>query len=160
MARWFTVLIALVAQGMALMSPECFVRCVDTGGHECVELASPECRCCETPSAESQPQVCVVVTCDRQHDEELEQHTVAPEWQVRSENCDCEHSPLESAPQLRSRSSPSAGMSQTQVFVPAPMTFGLVAGVRTLDVASLRRSLLRPHESPQLAVLATVVLRV
>ena len=46
-ASVLTVLIALVAQGMALASPVCFVRCVGADGHECVELTGLGCHCCD-----------------------------------------------------------------------------------------------------------------
>ena len=57
MARWLTVLVALVAQGMALMSPVCFVRCVAPNGHECVELTGQDCRCCDCLLLEPSPQL-------------------------------------------------------------------------------------------------------
>ena len=160
MARWLTVLMALVAQGMALMSPVCFVRCVGADGHECVELVGQGCRCRGCLSNESSPQVCSVAKCcdqDRDHDEEHEA-PIGP--QVAAQGCSCLHSPLESAPQSLSRVLAADVLSQWQDVVLAPATLDCVADVRALDVASLQRTLSRPQESPQLAALATVVLRV
>ncbi len=56
MARWFTVLIALVAQGMALMSPVCLIPCVSPNGHECIELVGQGCDCCGCLANEPSPQ--------------------------------------------------------------------------------------------------------
>ncbi len=157
MSRWFTVLIALVAQGMALMAPVCFVRCVASNGYECVELAGQGCHCCECRMTEAPPPVCAVATCcgdGHDHDEEQE----APAGpQIASQDCSCLHSPLESAPQLQSKSLASESLLPAFDFV---TTLDFVAVVRALEDASLQRSLLWPQESPQLAVLATVVLRV
>lgn len=157
MARWLTVLLALVAQGMALMSPVCFVRCVGADGHECVELLGRGCHCCDCRSHEKSPQVCAVVTCGQQHDDDHE-HDAPAGWQVRCEHCSCQHSPLELGQQVQSKTLVSNGLSQTQDFV---TTLDFVAVVRALENVSLSASGgLRPQESPHLAVLATVVLRV
>ena len=161
MARWLTVLVALLAQGMALMSPVCFVRCIGADGQQCVELAGRVCHCCDCHSPERSPEVCAVTTCGHHHeDEEQAEHDAPVGWQVRCEHCSCQHSPLDSAPQVQSKSLSSDGLSQSQIFVPVPIAFDFVAVVRALEKASLQQSLLRPHESPQLAALATVVLRV
>ena len=161
MVRWLTVLMALVAQSMALMSPVCFVRCFGADGHECVELTGQGCHCCDCRSHEGSPEVCAVPTCGHHHEEEeQEEHDAPVGWQVRCEHCSCQHSPLDSAPQVQAKSLSSDGLSQSQVFVPVPVTFDFVAAIRALENSSLQRSLLRPHESPQLAALATVVLRV
>jgi hypothetical protein len=160
MARWLTVLIALVAQGMALVSPVCFVRCVGADGHECVELAGQGCHCCDCRSQDRVPQVCGVATCcDHGHDQEEEQEVpVGP--QIAGQDCSCLHSPLESAPQNLSKSLAADVLSPWHNMWLAPMELNDVARVRALEEASLWPSLLRPHESPQLTVLATVVLRV
>ena len=157
MARLLTVLIALVAQGTALMSPVCFVRCVGADGHECVELAGNGCERCECQASEPMPEVCAVPTCcNRCRDHEDKQEApVGP--QVTEQDCSCQHSPLVSVPQVQSNSLVTEELSQTLDFV---TTLDFVAVVRTLENVSFQRSLLRLHESPQLAVLATVVLRV
>ena len=162
MARWLTVLVALVAQGMVLMSPVCFVRCIGADGHQCVELAGLGCHCCDCQSQEHSPEVCAVATCGHHHeDEEQTEHDAPAGWQVRCEHCSCQHSPLDSAPQVQSKSLASAGLSPFQVFVPVPVTCDFVAAIRALENASLSASGgLRPHESPHLAVVAVVVLRV
>ena len=158
MARWLTVLIALVAQGMALMSPVCFVRCVGTDGHECVELAGKGCQRCECQTSEPLPEVCAVSTCcNHCRDDDHEQEApVGP--QITGQDCSCQHSPLEFAPQVQSKSLATAGLSQTLDFV---TTLNFMAVVRTLENVSLSASGgLRPHGSPHLVVAATVVLRV
>ncbi len=157
MARWLTVLIALVAQGMALVSPVCLVRCVSPNGHECVELVGQDCHCCGCLANELSPQVCTVAACcDRCHDDDEEQEVpVGP--QITGQDCSCQHSPLVSAPQVPSNSLVTGELSQTLDFV---TTLDFVVVVRILENVSFQRSLLRPQESPQLAALATVVLRV
>ena len=160
MAHWLTVLIALVAQGMALMSPVCFVRCIGADGHQCVELTGQGCHCCDCRSHERLPEACAVATCGHHHEDEDQNHDEqdAPVgWQVGCEHCSCQHSPLDSAPQVQSKLLSSYGLSHTPDFVP---TLDFVTTVQALDVVSVRLALLRPHESPQLAALATVVLRV
>ncbi len=164
MARWLTVLIALVAQGMALMSPVCFVRCIGPNGHECVELTGQGCHCCDCRLQERSPDACVVASCGHHHDDEDQvehEEQVAPAgWQVHCEHCSCQHLPLESSPQVQSKSVVSDDLSHALDFVTAPATLDFVAVVRTLENVSLRSPLLRPHESPHLTVVATVVLRV
>ena len=162
MARYFTVLIALVAQGMALMSPVCFVRCVAPGGHECVELASQGCHRCDCPLHDLPREVCAGASCCHHHEVEEQAERDAPvEWQVRCEPCACRHSPLDSAPQVQSKSLSSEGQSQSQTSAPALATLDFAALIRALENSSLSVTAgLRPQESPHLTVIATVVLRV
>ncbi|TXT22034.1 MAG: hypothetical protein FD138_3807 [Planctomycetota bacterium] len=156
MARWLTVLVALVAQGMALMSPVCLVRCVSPSGHECVELVGQACRCDGCPSQE--PQLCAVAKCCGQcqdQDEELE----SPQGpQIAGQGCSCHRTPMESAPQVRNKSLSSDAVSPWHDVLLAPTSFAVAVIDSRSDLASL--ALLRPQESPHLAVLATVVLRV
>ena len=163
MARCLTVLIALVAQGMALMSPVCFVRCVGADGHECVELAGRDCHCrdchcrdCQT--SESLTQVCTVASCGHHHEDD-EEHDAPDGFQVRCEDCSCQHSRIESAPQSVSKSLVSDVLSQWHDALSAP-TMLSVSDIAVLEDAGLPPLLLRPQESPHLIVLATVVLRV
>lgn len=162
MARCLTVLVALLAQGMSLMSPVCFVRCIAPSGHETVELMGQDCHRCDCLSPELSPPVCAVATCgDHHEDEEQPEHDAPEGWQVLCEHCACQHSPLESAPQVQSKSLASDVLFQTLDFVTVPTTLEFVASIRALEKASLSASgRLRPHEPPQLALLATVVLRV
>ena len=159
MARWLTVLIALVAQGMALMSPVCLIRCVSPNGHECIELVGQGCNCCGCGANESSPQVCAVAKCGEHchdHDEEQE----APEGsQVRCDDCSCQHSPMVSSPQTVSKSLVSDALSSWHDVLLVP-TILSVTDIRVLEDAGLPPLLLRPQESPHLIVLATVVLRV
>lgn len=162
MARWLTVLIALLAQGMALASPVCFVRCVAPNGHERVELMGQDCRCCDCPSSVSSPQVCAVVTCGHhQDDEDQPEHDASMGWQAQCERCSCQHSLLESIPQVQSKSLILDFLSTTLEFVAVSTRLDFDAAIQALGNASLSASGgLRPHESPQLALLATVVFRV
>ncbi len=160
MARWLTVLIALVAQCMALMSPVCFVRCVGPDGHRCVELVGEDCHCGGCAANESPPQVCVVPKCcDHGHEQGEEQEAPAGS-QIAGHDGTCRHTPMDSVPQVQSKGLASADQSQFQVCTLTPTTLDWLAAVRELDSASLQRTLLRPQESPQLVALATVVLRV
>ena len=164
LARWLTVLIALVAQGMALASPVCFVRCVGADGHECVELTGQGCHCCDCQSREHTPEVCAVATCGHHHEDEDQnqnEHDTPTGWQVRCEHCSCQHSPLEAGSQVRAKSLTSSGQSQVFNVATMPAMLDFVAVVPALEKLSLSASGgLRPHESPHLAVVATVVLRV
>lgn len=162
MVRVLTVLIALVAQGMALASPVCFVRCIGADGHECVELLG-QCGCCDCQSREHAPEVCAVTTCGHQHDEEEQnhdEHDAPAGWQVRCEHCTCQHSPLEAGSQVQAKSLTSSGVSDMLNVATLPAMLDFVSVVPALENVSLRRSLLRPQESPHLTVLATVILRV
>lgn len=160
MARCLTVLIALVTQGIALASPVCFVRCVGADGHQCIELTGHGCHCCDCQMHNELPQVCCVAACGHQHEEENEQdheHDAPVGWQTLCEHCSCQHSPLDAGPQVQSKSLNSFGLSALPAFIP---TLNFAATVHALNVTNLGPTLLRPHESPQLAALATVVLRV
>lgn len=160
MARCLTVLIALLAQGMALMSPVCFVRCIGADGHQCVELAGQGCRCCDCPTSESPPQVCAVATCcNHCHEEDEEQETPVG-LQIVAQDCSCQHSPMESAPQNLSKSLTLDVLSAWHDILLAPVTLSVIADLSALDDANVQRPLLMPQESPHLIVLATVVLRV
>lgn len=161
MVRWLTVLIALVAQGMALVSPVCFVRCVGADGHECVELTGQGCHCCDCQSREQTPEVCAVATCGHHHeDQNQNEHDTPTGWQVLCEHCSCQHSPLNAGAQVQAKSLTSSGQSQVFNVATMPAVLDFVSIVPALENVSLRRSLLRPPESPHLAVVATVVLRV
>ena len=158
MVRCLTVLIAMVAQGMALMSPVCFVRCVGADGHESVELAGRDCHCRECQTSESLTQVCAVASCGHHHEDDEEQE-VPDGFQVRCEDCSCQHSRIESAPQSVSKSLVSEVLSQWHDALFAPVMLS-VTDIAVLEDAGLPPLLLRPQESPHLIVLATVVLRV
>lgn len=153
MARVLTVLIALVAQGMALMSPVCFVRCVSANGHECLELTGRGCQRCDGPEHEPHPHVSSAAKCHEQD---------APRGsQIAEQHCSCQHSPLASAPQVQVKSLTSSGESQVFHVATLPALLDFVSVVQALEKTSLSAFRgLRPHESPQLTALATIVLRV
>lgn len=157
-SRWLTVLVALVAQGMALMSPVCLVRCVSPTGHECVELVGQGCQRCECKTNEPLIEVCAVATCcSHCHDDSDEQEApVGP--QIAGEHCSCQHSLIESAPQVQSKSLASDVLLASHETLLTPTTLVAVAASSGLEFAG--SSLLGPQESPHLIVLATVVLRV
>lgn len=158
-SRWFTVLIALLAQGMALMSPLCFVRCYGADGHQCVELAGQDCHCCDGQTAELPPVGAVSACCDRCHDHDEESEApVGP--QVAAQDCSCLHSPMEATPQTVSKSVAAEPSSPLCDVVVAPTMWNAFVDVCDFDEIRLRQWLLRPQESPQLSALATVVLRV
>ncbi len=158
MARWLTILVAMVAQGMALMGPVYLVRCVAPSGHMCLELVGHGCHCL---SQKHSPEVCHGATCGHHHDDEDQnEQDVAVGWQVRCENCSCQHSPLEAGSQVQPKSLASDELSQSEVFVPTPKMLDLIVMLRALENASLQRSLFRLHESPHLVAAATVVMRV
>jgi hypothetical protein len=151
---------ALVAQGMALMSPVCFVRCVSADGHQCIELTGQGCHCCDCRSHKGSPEVCAVAKFGHHHEDEQEQdheHDAPVGWQARCEHCNCQHAPLDAGQQVQSKSLSTFGLSVLPAFV---STLNFAATIHAWDVANVRPTLLRPQESPQLAALATVVLRV
>lgn len=162
MARWLTVLVALLAQGMALASPVCFVRCVAPNGHERVELMGQDCRCCDCTSSNALPQVCAVVTCGHDHeDEDQSEHDARLGWQVQCERCSCQHSLLGSIPQVQSKSLVSDFLSTALKFVAVSATLDFDAEIQALENANpFAHGGWKPQESPQLAMLATVVFRV
>ena len=160
MGRCLTVLVALVAQGMTLMSPVCFVRCVGADGHECVELVGEGCERCEWLTCEPTSEICAVPSCCQHCRADDNDHDAPVGVQMTAPDCLCQHLPLASAPQVQSKSLFANLLSQFHLFVPVPISKELAASARVSNSANLRRSQLRPHESPQLALLATVVLRV
>lgn len=160
MFRWLTILIALVAQSMALVSPVCLVRCISPTGHECVELLGRKCHCSAIRSSETLLG-CAAEKCGHDHDEEHEQddeHDVPTGWQNLCESCSCHHSPMELTPQLQNKSLTSDVLIPWCDVLLAPATLAANANDRPVKVAKLSPRRLR--ESPHLALLATVVLRV
>lgn len=161
MVRWLTVLIALVAQGMALMSPVCLVRCISPNGHECVELVGQGCRGCEHGAHEAS-QGSAESKCGHHHSDcdpgHEDNHHEAMGWEIPREHCACQHSLVQVAPQVQSRivTTDTLSIVSEVILAPAVLSTDLVDG--RMRVA--RCLLLRPQESPHLIVLAAVVLRV
>ena len=158
MVRWLKVLIALVAQGMALMSPVCLVRCVSPSGHECMELAGEGCQRSECQPNDPLPEVSAAPTCCNHCRDDDGEHEAPVGPQIAGEHCSCQHSLIESAPQVQKKSLASDVLLASHDVLLAPTTLVAVATGSRLESAG--RSQLRPQESPHLAVLATVVLRV
>lgn len=151
MVRRLTVLIALLAQGLASMSPACLVRCVAPNGHECVELVGQDCHGCEQGlSQHSHPSTsCCEVHSDAVMSDDAETLLTS------QEECGCLHSPLDFGPQSPVKSLTAEPLSNSQAIwqVALPIISGHVASLNRADFSS-------PQISPHLGVLATVVLRV
>ena len=151
MIRRLTVLIALLAQGLALMSPACLVRCVAPNGHECVELVGQDCHGCEQGLSEhGEPSV----TCCSAHSDADSQDD-AETLLTSREECGCLHSPLDFGPQSTTKPLTAEQFSEPQAIgmTVLPIVPGDAAGLGRADVSP-------PQISPHLALLATVVLRV
>lgn len=102
-------------------------------------------------------QVCATAKfCDRCHHQDEEQEGLT-DRQVAGEDCLCHRTPIESISQVGPKTFSSIGLSDLLAFVP---TFNFAATIHAWDVVCQRSTLLGPHESPQLELLATVVLRV
>lgn len=151
MVSRLTVLIALLAQGLASMSPACLVRCVAPNGYECVELVGEDCHGCEQGlSKHYEPPA----ACCSTHGDAVESDD-AETLLTSCDGCGCAHSPLDFGPQSEAKSLTAEPLLEAQVncLVVLPIPSGHAA---VLD----RGNDLRPQVSPHLAVLATVVLRV
>ena len=124
-------------------------------GHECVELAGGSCHGCDCHSQEYLPKVCAIVRCGHHHEDEVQnEHDALLDGQDRCEQCPCQHTPLDLAPQVPSKSLVSGGAVQALHFV---MMLDVVPVICTGDNVSLSVAYgLRP----QLVKLVTVVLRV
>lgn len=91
--------------------------------------------------------------CEKCHEQESLQGP-----QIADQDCLCHRTPVESAPQVQNKSLTSDVSLTWHDVLLAPTTLVAIATDSRLEFASL--SLCRPQESPHLAVLATVVLRV
>lgn len=151
MVSRLTVLIALLAQGLASMSPACLVRCVAPNGHECVELVGEDCHGCEQglSTHDDPPAACCSTPGDAFESD------VAESLLTFCDGCGCAHSPLDFGPQSQAKSLTAEQLLVAQVDCLA------VLPIPSRHVAALdRRSDLRLQVSLHLVVLATVVLRV
>ena len=149
----FTVLIALLAQGLALMSPACFVRCLEPNGHECVELAGQDCHCNEPRLNDHATGTC----CSEHQDADDHDHHEA--LLSTRHDCGCSHLPLDFGPQSLPKSQIAKQLSDAHAIwlTPLPVTSENVA---ITEYSVMSPWLLRRQVSPHLAVLATIVLRV
>lgn len=151
--RW-TVLVALLAQGIALMSPACLLRCVALNGHETIELFGQDCHGCHDniPLEETSS-----VTCCAKHHHDHDRPPVAATLST-ADDCGCQHSRLDLGPQSVAKSLAAKAWLHEQTLSLAELptlcaTTG--AAVSPRWVSRLRP----PHLPPQLQMLATVVLR-
>lgn len=149
-----TVLIALLAQGLASMSPACLVRCVAPNGYECVELVGEDCHGCEHSLSEhDQPAAaCCSVHCDAIESDEAETLLTS------HKRCGCAHSPLDFGPQSPTKLLTAEQLSDAQAIWLAalPVISGNAAALERVRFSPPQ---LRSQVSPHLVVLATVVLR-
>lgn len=152
-----TVLIALLAQVIALLSPACFVRCVAANGYECVELVGQDCHGCEhglSDHGHSFPTCCSACSERRHSDDSDEGETVV----VSREHCRCLHSPLDFGPQVWAKSLTAERLldEASMAFASPPILPSSLVTERHDDISP---PLLRRQVSLHLTVLATVVLR-
>lgn len=151
MVSRLTVLIALLAQGLASMSPACLVRCVAPNGYECVELVGEDCHGCEHGLSKHDE---LPSACCSTHGDAIEPNDVET-LLTSHEGCGCSHSPMDFGPQSLAKSLTAEPLSEAQAnclaVLPIPSRHAAALG---------RGSDLRPQVSPHLDVLATVVLRV
>lgn len=157
MARRLTVLIALLAQGIALMSPACFVRCVAANGDECVELVGQNCHGCEHGLSDhdhSSPTCCSACSEHRHSDDQDEDERAV----TSREHCGCLHSPLDFGPQTSAKSLTAERLldATSMAFASLPILPSSLVPQRHDDFSP---PLLRRQVSLHLTVLATVVLR-
>ena len=150
-----TVLIALLAQGLASMSPACFVRCVASNGHECIELVGQDCHCGELGLFDHDHST--AACCSAHH--HADDQDVVETLLSSQTDCRCSHSLLDFGPQSPAKSLVADQLSDAQLIWLAalPVTS---ENVVALERAGLSPPLLRPQVSPHLAFLATIVLRV
>ena len=150
-----TVLIALLAQGLASMSPACFVRCVASNGHECIELVGQDCHCGELGLFDHDHST--AACCSAHH--HADDQDVVETLLSSQTDCRCSHSLLDFGPQSPAKSLVAEQLSDAQLIWLAalPVTS---ENVVALERAGLSPPLLRPQVSPHLAFLATIVLRV
>lgn len=154
MPRWLTVLIALLAQGLASMSPACFVRCVAPNGHECVELAGQDCHCGELGLSDHDHSTAACCSAHQDTDDQDDVETLLSS----QADCRCSHSLLDFGPQSPVRSLVAEQLSDAQAIWLAALP-SVSENVTVLERAGLSLPRLRHLVSPHLVVLATVVLR-
>ncbi len=179
MTRWLSVLIALLAQTMLLLSPTYFVQCVGADGHRCLELAGQDCHCSDAELDDHEHEHCkptpcgsvdhsghsdlghvfqVQDDCDCQHsrrgrETRAEQHV----FQVQ-DDCDCLHSPVQVASGVQVKTSAQA----IDVNLMSSVMLSAWSGPALVDPMgrTFAVNLLRQFLDPHLAELATSVLRV
>lgn len=154
MVSRLTVLIALLAQGLASMSPACLVRCVAPNGFECVELVGEDCHGCEHGLSEhDQPATaCCSTYCDANEPDDAETLLSS------HESCGCIHSPLDFGPQSPAKSLTAEQLPEAQAIWLAALPINSERAV-ALDRAHFSPPQWRPQVSPHLVMLATIVLR-
>ena len=158
MRRSIPVFIMLLAQLINSMLPVCFIRCIGADGQERVELAGMDCAGCETPTEHEVPAADSKSesSCCHHHDDASA--TDDPRPIVSTEDCGCQHSPMNAADQVLVRSTIEDSIKLLHVAVLAPCL--LTVGTDLAAVDGLRECSSRPHLSPHLLMLATTVLRV
>lgn len=140
-----TLLIALLAQVLALLSPVCLERCVGSGGHECLVVIGQECP--HHQHSLGQPGD----VCD-------EQESVPAIHNGDDDEDDCQHVPLESVPLLKADSMTAERSAATSIFDPIPVSSWSPCFVFN-ELAAPSDWLMRWRVPVHLTALATVVLR-
>lgn len=149
-----TVLIALLAHGVASMSPSCFVRCVAPSGQVCVELVGDDCHGCEHSLIDHRQAETVRCSGHVESDDQAESETRI----ASHDRCGCSHSPLDFGPQSRAKP-----LTYERVMASPAIWLAVLpissASYSALDRASIRAPQVDLRGSLHLTVLATVVLR-
>ncbi len=166
MIRWLSILLALMAQCSAMMSPLLLRHCTSADGRQCIEWQSEVCVCGDSKHASHESDY---AACG--HQEELETHRccdscAADEELPKSEDnnlvvvarhaCDCDHSPFEVVQVQVGRSEILYShlmvvLNDVGVFQPQ---------ISTLPPVRLAERELRSDPDSHLAILAVVALRV
>ena len=163
MARWPSVLIMLLAQVMALLSPACFVQCVSADGQHRIELTGQSCHCCEVEQNDHKHEtdVCrqtVGACCHHDTQDESQQEDASLPSFVQ-DHCSCLHSPIPMVSGVCVKTSfQEIGVNlMSSVALPTWAADPEFAGP---SQRSLQVNLLRPLLDAHLVALATTVLRV
>jgi hypothetical protein len=154
MVRRWTVLVSLLAQGIALMSPACLLRCVALDEHETIELFGQDCHGCHEKISPEEP---LSAKCCAKPHHDHGRPPVAATLNA-ADDCGCRHSRLDLGPQSVAKPLAAKTWLQNQSLLLAKLP-SLCA---TTDAAVAPRWISRqrpPCWSPQLELLATVVLR-
>lgn len=158
MCRGLAVLLAIFAQGMALMSPVSFVRCMRADGEQRVELSAIGCDCHDCPSEHDHTAADLSHDCEHHHDDCCQHETELVIAQLTCGDCGCTHSAVQFVPQVRSRT--GNDMTQFAPTVPAVAFVDVELAWRRHCCVDRRPLADRVSHSPHLVTTSVVVLRV
>lgn len=160
MARWPSVLITLLAQVMALLSPVCFVQCLSADGQRRIELTGQSCYCSEVErndhehGANAGHQTVGACCHHGTQDEPQQEYDSLPS--LVQDHCSCLHSPIPMVSGVCVKTSFQAIGVNLMDSVAIPTWASDPESVER----SLQVSLSRPSLDAHLVALATTVLRV